>query len=84
MSLLIAPPNPGNTAWTEFSEVVIETTRHGTLAARWVDAANGYRYAVARSKINDKWWIVDDHEILPRHGPFDTPELAWSTLRLLA
>jgi hypothetical protein len=85
MSLILdTPANWGNTdGWSEFSHIVIQLTSFGS-QPHWVSARNGYRYTVARSKNDGKWWIVDDHEILPRHGPFDTPELAWTTLRLLA
>lgn len=47
---------------------------------------NGHEMVVMQLR-DGKWWIIpatpQHDDIITPHGPFDTPEVAWSTLQLL-
>jgi hypothetical protein len=79
-------PAADNGAWTEFNRIVTDPNRHGVSITRKVKV-NGDFHGVARRKTDNMWWIVnlstDDAQPPCTHGPFDTAEVAWSTLRLL-
>lgn len=52
-------------------------------ATAWGD--NTGDYCVANLECDNKWWIVQFRGMQGKkfEGPFETPELAWSTLRLM-
>lgn len=86
MSLPCMTPAADNEAWIEFNRIVIDRNRRGLSATRTVRVGR-HQHAVARRKTDSTWWIVnlDTDDLQPpcTHGPFDTAEVAWSTLRLL-
>lgn len=82
---ITCPPRPadGQGIWGLYDRVVTVTEPGKTYPCSRIIKDK----LVARCMIDKQWWIVDVSKAdgyPPVAGPFDTPELAWTTLKLTA